>query len=175
MKVVKKNLKDLIKADYNPRKITEKQFDDIKKSIEKFGFVEPIIININPARKNIIVGGHQRYEVAKKLKFKEIDCVEVDLTLEQEKELNIRLNKNTGDFDYDILSSYFDEQQLIEYGFTPLELNIVDVNLSDDKEIKEIDYKEKYILEIDCKDEETQQSLFYELKERNYNIRILTI
>jgi ParB-like chromosome segregation protein Spo0J len=126
MKIVKRKISDLIKADYNPRKITEKQFDDIKKSIEKFGFVEPIVININPSRMNVIIGGHQRFEVAKKLKYKEVDCVELDLTLDQEKELNIRLNKNTGDFDFDILGNYFDVDDLIDYGFNPLELGLVD-------------------------------------------------
>jgi ParB-like chromosome segregation protein Spo0J len=126
MKIVKRKISDLKKADYNPRKITEKQFDDIKKSIEKFGFVEPIVININPSRMNVIIGGHQRFEVAKKLKYKEVDCVELDLTLEQEKELNIRLNKNTGDFDFDILGNYFDVDDLIDYGFNPLELGLVD-------------------------------------------------
>lgn len=126
MKIEKRKISDLIKADYNPRKITEKQFDDIKKSIEKFGFVEPIVININPSRMNVIIGGHQRFEVAKKLKYKEVDCVELDLTLGQEKELNIRLNKNTGDFDLDILGNYFDVDDLIDYGFNPLELGLVD-------------------------------------------------
>jgi len=126
MKIEKRKISDLIKADYNPRKITENQFDDIKKSIEKFGFVEPIVININPSRMNVIIGGHQRFEVAKKLKYKEVDCVELDLTLGQEKELNIRLNKNTGDFDLDILGNYFDVDDLIDYGFNPLELGLVD-------------------------------------------------
>ena len=46
--------------------------------------------------------------MAKSLDCKEIPCVELDLTLDKERELNIRLNKNIGEWDFDSLANYFD-------------------------------------------------------------------
>jgi len=48
--------------------------------------------------------------------------VEVELNPEQERELNIRLNKNSGEWDYDALANYFDVGELTEWGFTEDEL-----------------------------------------------------
>ena len=56
MKIIDKNIKELKFADYNPRTLTEKQFKDLKNSINEFGLVDPVIINKNPERKNVIVG-----------------------------------------------------------------------------------------------------------------------
>ena len=50
MKITKKNINSLIEAEYNPRQLTEQQFEDLKTSIDKFGFVDPIIINKNKER-----------------------------------------------------------------------------------------------------------------------------
>lgn len=108
---------DLIPADYNPRQLTEKQFNDIKASISKFGFIDPVIVNQHPDRKNIIVGGHQRCRVAADLGYKEVPTVFVNLSLEEEKELNVRHNKNTGDWDFDILANQFEMPDLINWGF----------------------------------------------------------
>ena len=98
MKIVNIKIEKLIPAEGNPRKATEKQFKDLKESIKKFGIVDPIIVNKRTQR---IVGGHFRVEVAKKLGITELPCVYVDLTNEAEKELNIRLNQNTGEWDWD--------------------------------------------------------------------------
>ena len=78
-------------ATYNPRQISTKQYKDLKQSIEKFGLVDPIITN----KDFTIIGGHQRYKRCKELKHKQIDCVVLDLSKEEERELNIRLNKTT--------------------------------------------------------------------------------
>ncbi len=114
----------LIPADYNPRRITAADRKDIKASLEKFGFVEPIIVNKNPDRLNVIVGGHQRVTVAKEeLGYTEVPCVFVNLTLKEEKELNVRLNKNQGRWDYEALQEYFDKDWLKELGFLDSELS----------------------------------------------------
>ena len=107
----------MIRAKYNPRKLTKVKEQDLNDSLTKFGMVDPVIINMNDKRKNIIIGGHQRVKVWESLGNKEVDCVELNITEEEEKELNIRLNKNTGDWDYNILNEYFDPQDLVEYGF----------------------------------------------------------
>lgn len=114
----------LIPADYNPRRITAADRKDIKASLEKFGFVEPIIVNKNPDRLNVIVGGHQRVTVAKEeLGYTEVPCVFVNLTMKEEKELNVRLNKNQGRWDYEALQEYFDKDWLKELGFLDSELS----------------------------------------------------
>ena len=60
MKIVQRKTAELIGAEYNPRKISEKQKKDLRESLEKFGFVDPVIVNTHPERENIIIGGHQR-------------------------------------------------------------------------------------------------------------------
>ena len=122
MKIKNKSIKDLIDADYNPRQLSKDQFNSLKKSLEEFGFVDPVIINSNPKRKNIIIGGHQRVKVAKEIGIKEVPCFEINLSIEKEKELNVRLNKNTGDWDWDLLANNFDVENLLEWGFTEEDL-----------------------------------------------------
>ena len=124
MKVEYVSIDTLIPAEYNPRRITEADRKDIKASLQEFGFAEPIIVNRNPERKNVIVGGHQRVTVAKEeLGYTEVPCVFVNLTLKKEKELNVRLNKNQGRWDYDALQAYFDKDWLKEVGFLDSELS----------------------------------------------------
>ena len=130
MKIEKIDIYKLKPAKYNPRQVSKKQFKDIKKSVEKFGLVDPIIINSNYT----IIGGHQRYKICKELNFEQIDCVVLDLSLEQERELNIRLNKNSGEFDMDILANEFDVDDLVEWGFKHIDLGINIDKLFDDDE-----------------------------------------
>lgn len=122
MKIVKRKITDLIAAEYNPRKINKVQEQDLKDSLTRFGLVDPIIININKERKNIVIGGHQRLKVWADLGNSVIDCNELDLTLDKERELNIRLNKNGGSFDDELVKEYFDYEELTEWGFTTDEL-----------------------------------------------------
>jgi len=114
---------ELKPAEYNPRKMNADQAASLRESLTEFGFAEPIIINSFKGRENIIVGGHQRYFVAKEMGIKEIPCVKVSLNLERERELNLRLNKNLGEWDFDMLAN-FDEQALLNVGFTPDELTV---------------------------------------------------
>ena len=127
MKVVEKNVADIIPANYNPREITKKQFAEIKESVDKFGLVDPLIVNIHPNRKNILVGGHQRLQVIIDMGLKTAPCVEVNLDEKQEKELNIRLNKNQGQWNYDNLANFFDVDNLVDWGFDSKELNFSNV------------------------------------------------
>jgi ParB-like chromosome segregation protein Spo0J len=139
MQIVKKKCKDLIGAEYNPRELTEKQYKDLKDSLLRFGIVDPVLVNVNEERNNIIIGGHQRTRVWQDLGNDEIDCVELDLTLDQERELNVRLNKNTGQFDMDALANYFDQDELIDWGFEAYEVGFstdeLDYSILDDDEL----------------------------------------
>ena len=51
----------LTPADYNPRTISEHQAEALKRSLDRWGFVEPIVAN---KRTGHIVGGHQRLDGA---------------------------------------------------------------------------------------------------------------
>ena len=127
-----KDINSLISAEYNPRQLKKEQYQNIKESLQRFGFVDPVIINKNKDRKNIIIGGHQRVKVAKDLEYTEVPCLELDLSLDKEKELNIRLNKNVGEWDYDILANLFDFNDLMDWGFTDEDLKLFDNGYDDD-------------------------------------------
>ena len=108
-----KKLSELKPAPYNPRQSTKKQETKLQESLTKFGVVEPIIFN---KQTGYIVGGHFRVRELKKLGYKEVECVIVDLSEEDEKELNIRLNANTGEWDWDTLANEWNVEELTEWG-----------------------------------------------------------
>jgi len=96
MQIQKISINKLKPEAYNPRKNLQSgdpEYDKIKRSIQEFGYVEPIIVN---QRNNTVVGGHQRLKILKELGEKEIDCVIVELDEAHEKALNVALNKATG-------------------------------------------------------------------------------
>ena len=130
-------INDLVPADYNPRKHDEIASEQLKQSILKFGLVDPVIVNSSPNRKNVIVGGHFRWEVAKELGYETIPVVYVDISdLAKEQELNLRLNKNTGEFDWNLLTK-FDESFLADVGFSSSELDgIFDVDVPEEFDLK---------------------------------------
>ena len=113
---------DLKPAEYNPRKMTKDQKQDLENSIAKFGFVDPIIVNKAEGRENIVVGGHQRLRIALEMGMETVPVYFVDLSIDDEQELNLRLNKNMGEFDWDLLVN-FDSDMLLDVGFSEEELN----------------------------------------------------
>lgn len=126
-------------AEYNPRKHTTEQKDQLKESIRKFGLVDPIICNKAPNRMNTVIGGHFRLKVAKELGIDEVPVLYLDIPdIEKEKELNIRLNKNVGEWDFDLLKN-FNFDSLLEFGFDEKELSFWDEDLA----VKEDDFDEE--------------------------------
>ncbi len=130
--IIQKDINSLVSAEYNPRQLTKEQYQNLKDSIQRFGLVDPIIININKDRKNIIIGGHQRVKVARDMGIKEVPVIELDLNLDKEKELNVRLNKNTGEWDYDILANFFELNDLMQWGFDDYDLKLFDDDYGED-------------------------------------------
>ena len=122
MKIKTRKISDLIRAEYNPRELTKEQQNQLTDSLKRFGLVDPIIVNTHKDRKNILVGGHQRMKVWESMGNETIPTVEVNLNLEKEKELNVRLNKNTGQFDMELIQEHFETDDLIEWGFDAEEL-----------------------------------------------------
>jgi len=152
----RRKIVDLIPADYNPRRLTDIQKEQLKKSLEKFNLADPLILNTD----NTLIGGHQRLKILIDLGIEEIDVRMPDraLTKEEEKELNLRLNKNIGEWDIDMLLK-FDQNMLMDVGFDNNELgdywdsllSIEDDNFNVQKELAEI------------KEIKTQKGDFYKL------------
>ena len=163
MKVKKIEINKLKPASYNPRQISTKQYKDLKSSVEKFGLVDPFITN----KDFTIIGGHQRYKICKELKHKEIDCVVLDLSKEEERELNIRLNKSGGEWDFDLLSN-FEIQELKDWGFKEIELGLNIDKIDNDEEPK----NDNYIITIIEDDISKANALYRELDKRGFNAKI---
>ena len=160
MKVEKISINKLKPAGYNPRQISKKQYNDLRQSIEKFGLVDPIIIN----KDFTVIGGHQRLKVCKELKYKEIDCVALFLTKEEEIELNIRLNKSGGDWDFDLLSN-FEIEELKEWGFKEIELGL-NIDKIDDETNDDI------VITIKENDAVAAKEIYNELEKRGFDVKI---
>ena len=124
----KKNTADLLSADYNPRKDLkpgDAEYEKLKRSIEQFGYVEPVIWNKTTGR---VVGGHQRLKVLMDMGMTEVDCVVVEMDEDKEKALNIALNKISGDWDKDKLALLIADLQGADFdvsltGFEPAEID----------------------------------------------------
>jgi ParB-like chromosome segregation protein Spo0J len=120
MNIEIKQLSELKPAPYNPRESTKRQEADLRKSLEKFGVVEPIIWN---KQTGYIVGGHFRVRELIKQGYEAVECVIVDLSPEDEKELNVRLNANTGQWDWDSVANNFEIEELSDWGLNiPIEV-----------------------------------------------------
>ena len=128
MVIEKKRTADLIPADYNPRKDLkpgDAEYEKLKRSIEQFGYVEPVIWNKTTG---FVVGGHQRLKVLLDMGITEVECVVVEMDAEKEKALNIALNKISGEWDKDKLALLIADLQGADFdvsltGFEPAEID----------------------------------------------------
>lgn len=113
---------DLIPCEYNARKWSDAARKDLTASLDEFGFVQPIVVNSHPTRKGVVIGGNFKLDIAKRNGMAEVPVVYVSLDLAKEKALNLRLNKNQGEFDFDLLAD-FDKALLAEVGFDSKEMD----------------------------------------------------
>lgn len=128
MIIEKKKVAELLPAEYNPRKDLkpgDAEYEKLKRSIEQFGYVEPVIWNKTTGK---VVGGHQRLKVLMDMGYTEVDCVVVELSEEKEKALNIALNKISGEWDKDKLALLITDLQAADFdvsltGFETAELD----------------------------------------------------
>lgn len=167
-------LTDIIPAPYNPRQINQTEYDKLTQSINEFGFVDPIIINLT---NNHIIGGHQRYDVLlnnhiqDKKQYTELNLIrlgdigwifpDTDLKIKNtdyEKALNIALNKISGEWDTDKLETIFNDLNLNDFdldltGFDNLDFEELDINiktlpLEPEDTLEEDDYKPEDEIEV---------------------------
>lgn len=146
-------------AEYNPRKWDKAAESQLKESLRRFGVVDPIICNNSPGRENIIIGGHFRLEMAKELGHETVPVVYLNIPdIEKEKELNLRLNRNTGEFDWDLLAK-FSEGFLADIGFSSEELDEV-FGADDNPEIFDL---QKELQKLDIHNISVQKGDVYDL------------
>ena len=121
----KKVINDLIPYDKNPRQMTEKQNKDLEASLKKFDLVEIPAIN----KDGTILAGHQRLRILQSLGRggEEIDVRVPDRQLDEKEvqEYNVRSNKNTGEWNFDILGNNFEVEDLLKWGFNEKELKLL--------------------------------------------------
>ncbi len=157
-KIIQVPIKDLSPALYNPRKWSKEAISQLKESITKFGLVDPIIVNKHKGRENIIIGGHFRVKIAKDLGIKDVPVYYIDLNEKREKELNLRLNKATGEWDWNLLAD-FDENFLSDAGFSSEELDEI-FDIEDNPELFDL---EKELRKLDIKNIKIKKGDVYEL------------
>lgn len=116
----KRMISELIPAKYNPRQATETEESDLALSIDRFSLADPIIIN----RNNTVIGGHFRMRMLQRKGIQECDVRVPNRLLDEaeEKELNLRLNKNTGSWNLDLLKD-FGKDMLSDAGFESMDLD----------------------------------------------------
>lgn len=142
LKIEYKNLNELQAYDKNSRIHSAKQLKKIAKSLEHFGFINPILIN----SKNVIVAGHGRYEAAKMLNLSKVPTILIDdLSEEDFKAYVIADNKLAEDasWDFEILKDEFKDLFTANYDFdlssTGFDIPEIDFILEDKKIKNKID------------------------------------
>lgn len=158
---------ELKPAEYNPRRISDEDYQKLKNSISTFGLVDPIIVNL----KNMhIVGGHQRYDVLldehmldndflaelPMIRLGDVGFVFTDTELsirddDHEKALNLALNKISGEWDNDKLAEVLEE----------LELSPIDIQLTgfDDLELTELQFENDIEYDDDISDSDLSEDI----------------
>lgn len=144
MIIEKMKTEKLLPADYNPRKDLkpgDAEYEKLKRSIEQFGYVEPIIWNKTTGR---VVGGHQRLKVLIDMGINEVDCVIVEMDENKEKALNVALNKISGEWDKDKLALLITDLQAEDFdvsltGFDAAEIDDLFKDTIQDK-VKDDDF-----------------------------------
>jgi len=115
-------LSSLVEWERNPRQLTERQAADLAESLRRFGYVEPIAVNLD----GTVLGGHMRRRVLLAQSIVEpgalVDVRVPSRQLEpgEVEELNVRLNRNAGDWDYDKLADFYEWTDLETWGFEGL-------------------------------------------------------
>ena len=122
MNTKKVKLSEVKLPSYNPRTMPKEELENLKRSIKRFGYVEPIVIN---RRTGHVVGGNQRVIALRELGFEEAEAVEVDLSLQEEKALNLALNKISGEWDIPKLKEVLLELKAEDFD---IELTGFDIN-----------------------------------------------
>jgi ParB-like chromosome segregation protein Spo0J len=181
MKIEMRDPKTLLVYKNNARTHNEKQIEELIKSINSFGFNDPIEIGND----DIIISGHARVRAAIQVGLDLIPTVTLDLDKNSSKAYTLAANQiaQHADWDEELLKIEFEDLQKVDFnleltGFTVQEIEKI-LNPEDMQELLQKDYsdsiKNKFIVEINCINESEQEKLFNELQERGHECRILTL
>ena len=141
-----RRVSELLPFKHNPRTLSDKQRADLVKSIQKFGLVEIPVVGLDGK----ILAGHQRVAVLQLLGHgNEVIDVRVPnraLTASEYKTYLLTSNRVHGDWDYEILTQYFDIDTMLVSGFDDNDLSVIfadslevsDDNFDMDAELKKI-------------------------------------
>ena len=142
-------LGNLNPAEYNPRSISDESLSGLTNCLKKFGCVQPIVVNVRNGQ-NIIVGGHQRHSSLVGLHGNDyqVTCVVVDLSIEDEKLLNLSLNNPQiqGEF-ISSLDSYIDhlKAEISQDDFYDMKINTLQAQLETYTESIEIEMEREEV------------------------------
>lgn len=121
-----RKVSDLIPWPRNPRRISKPRMDQLQASLKKFGYADPVIANVD----NQLIAGHMRLKAMALLKMVTQDTL-VDvripsrrLTEEEASELAVRHNGKFGEWNMDMLSADFTTNELLDWGFSEMELGL---------------------------------------------------
>lgn len=117
-----RKLSELKPYDKNPRTLTQTQAMQLSDSLDRFGLIDKPVINLD----GTIIGGHQRIELYAQKGATEIEVwvPDAELSEKEVEELNIRLNRNGGEWDYDCLGNGFEITDLLQWGFLEEDLGL---------------------------------------------------
>ena len=195
------NFEEIIPAEYNPRLISDTEYSQLGNSIKEFGLVDPIIINL---KNNKIIGGHQRFKVLTEeytlnpqeyatlplLRLGDIGWIftnkDLELnTKEEEKALNIALNKISGEWDYPKLNLVIDDlldDHTFDIDLTGFDmLDMKDLNIDLDKLDNEplstgddvgVNGKSQYSMVITCRTTDELNHIYSQLESEGYKLQI---
>lgn len=158
----------------NPRAIKKNKFNKLVKSIEE----NPEMLDLRELLvypldgKYIVIGGNMRYEACKKIGYKEIPCKVLDPATPAEnlRAYILRDNASYGEWDFDMLANEWEIEE-IEMADLDLPSGFAD----EENNVKEVEITSKYIIEIECDDEITQQEYFKKFIEGGYRCKILIL
>jgi hypothetical protein len=174
LKLVYLAVSSLKPYDKNTRKHAKKDVDNIAKSIEKYGFADPIGIW---GEDNIIVEGHGRLQAAKKLGIKEVPCIRLDHLTEQERREYAIAHNATAElstWDAEMLELELPELDLSEFEFEFSE-NFDFQENTETKERTEVSLQENISVVVECCDDEEAEEIFMKLSKEGYKCRISTL
>ncbi|MGO3285923.1 MAG: ParB N-terminal domain-containing protein [Mesonia sp.] len=170
------SIKDIKPNPNNPRLIKDNKFEKLVHSIKEFPQMlelRPIVLN----KDMIILGGNMRFKACKEAGMKEIPVqIAENLTPEQEKEFIIKDNTSGGEWDWNMIASEWDSEQLEDWGLDLPGFDAEDEpeEKKEDKDLSD-DLKDTFEVIVECGNEEEQEAAFDYLIKKGYICRVLTL
>lgn len=159
-------IKDLIPAPYNPRTIKQEALDGLSKSLDKFGYLQHIVVNIRDG-KNTIISGHQRIKALGLSENEKIECIVVDFDAITEKAANVALNAESisGDWNLEGLETILQELQVELPEFDDINLDELAKSLG-----MELDEIEEFNPDLPTGDKPGIRQVTYTFSEEQYQL-----